>query len=266
MYNNKKTKKEVSYHDKDKNSVHQTCGCSGVLLFRFALCRSQHRIFGRDPPAQGPRVPAAVQQDQVITRLSKVTAKWLLRAGAISASDVELYEYGIYSFLFTLCPLGLVLVISLFLHMVAEGLLLIIPFILIRKFCGGFHFQSSVLCGIVSTAVLTIFLLGIRLVISAEAFGWWTLIAILAAGQIAVFSPIDSEGRRLTQKEKAVFKRIAIALSLITLIVCAVLALMHQMWAAVSVGSGMILSAALQFPCLFTKNRRDEREGQETAK
>lgn len=196
----------------------------------------------------------------MIKRIAAVAAKWLLQAGAISASDVELYEYGIYSFLFTMCPLGLVLIISVFLNMVIEGILLIIPFILIRKFCGGFHFQSSVLCGIVSTAVLTAFLLGVRLVVSTEAYNWWALLLFLAAIQIAIFSPIDSEGRKLTQNEKRVFKRIAIALSIITLIACAVLAVLHQMWAAVSVGSGMILSAALQFPCLFIRNRYDEGE------
>lgn len=197
----------------------------------------------------------------MIKRIASVTAKWLLQAGAISASDVELYEYGIYSFLFTMCPLGLVLIISVFLNMVIEGILLIIPFILIRKFCGGFHFHSSVLCGIVSTAVLTAFLLGVRLVVSANSYGWWALLLFLAAIQISIFSPIDSEGRRLTQNEKKVFKRIAIALSIITLIVCAVLAVLHHMRTAVSVGSGMILSAALQFPCLFIKDRYDEKEG-----
>ena len=69
----------------------------------------------------------------MIKRLAAVNAKWLLQAGAISASDVELYEYGIYSFLFTMCPLGLVLIISIFLNMVIEGILLIILFILIRR-------------------------------------------------------------------------------------------------------------------------------------
>lgn len=189
----------------------------------------------------------------MIKRLVAVTAKWLLQAGAISASDLELYEYGIYSFLFTMCLLGLVLIISFFLNMVAEGILLIIPFILVRKFCGGFHFRSPVLCGIVSTAVLTAFLLGVRLVIDKSALGIWTLVLLLSVIQIAVFSPIDSEGRRLTQNEKKVFKKIAIGLSIIIAIVCAVLAACHQMWAAVSVGSGVILSAALQFPCLFIR-------------
>ena len=191
----------------------------------------------------------------MIKRLAAVTAKWLLQAGAISASDVELYEYGIYSFLFSMCPLTLVLIISMFLHMVVEGILLIIPFILIRKFCGGFHFQSPVLCGIVSTLVLTAFLLGIRLVLDTSGYGWWCAVLLLAAAQIIVFSPIDSEGRRLTQNEKKVFKKIAIVLSMITIAICAVLAAFHQTWAAVSVGSGLILSAALQLPCLFIRYR-----------
>ena len=191
----------------------------------------------------------------MIKRAAAVTATWLLQAGAISASDVELYEYGIYSFLFTLCPLGLVLIISVLLHMVVEGILLIIPFILIRKFCGGFHFQSPVLCGIVSTLVLTAFLLGIRLVLDTSGYGWWCVVLLLAAVQIIVFSPIDSEGRRLTQNEKKVFKKITIALSMITIAICAVLTAFHQTWAAVSVGSGLILSAALQFPCLFIRYR-----------
>ena len=143
----------------------------------------------------------------MIKRLAAVTAKWLLQAGAISASDVELYEYSIYGFLFTLCPLGLVLIISMFLHMVVEGILLIIPFILIRKFCGGFHFQSPVFCGIVSTLVLTAFLFGIRLVLDTSGYGWWCAALLISVVQVVIFSPIDSEGRRLTQNEKKVFKK-----------------------------------------------------------
>lgn len=190
--------------------------------------------------------------------MAKVTAKWLLRAGTISASDVDLYECGIYSFLFTLCPLGLVLIISLFLGMMPEGVLLILPFILVRKFCGGFHFQSSVLCGIVSTTILTVFLLGIRWVIDTESIGWWSLLLALSAMQIVVCSPIDSEGRRLTRAEKKVFRKIAIALSIIIIFICIILALLQQMWASVSIGSGLILSATLQFPCLLIKDRYDE--------
>ena len=109
------------------------------------------------------------------------------------------------------------------------------------------------LCGIVSTLVLTAFLLGIRLVLNTAEYGWWCAALLISVVQVVIFSPIDSEGRRLTQNEKKVFKKIATALSIITVILCAVLAAFHQMWAAVSIGSGLILSAALQFPCLFQK-------------
>lgn len=191
----------------------------------------------------------------MIKRVAAITVKWLLRAGAISASDVELYEYGIYSFLFSMCPLGLVLVVSLFLGMVAEGVLLIVPFMLIRKFCGGFHFRSSVLCVIVSIAVLVVFLLGIQLVLCTAAYGWWAFALVLALVQIVLFSPIDSEGRRLSVKEKKIFKKIAVTLGSIVVLLCAVLAAFQQMRMAVPVGSGLILSAALQFPCLFTRQK-----------
>lgn len=200
----------------------------------------------------------------MIKRIASVTAKWLLHAGAISASDVELYEYGIYSFLFSMCPLGLVLIISFFLGMVKEGVLLIIPFILIRKFCGGFHFQSSALCGIVSTAVLTVFVIGVRAVTIWNGYLWWGLAMLLSVIQITAFSPIDSEGRRLTPKEKQVFRKIAVVLAIVTSLLAAVLLAFRQQWAAVSLGMGVILTAALQFPCvvIILTQKCNERKSQ----
>ena len=59
---------------------------------------------------------------------SKTLVKWLLKTGAISQQDADVYEYGIYSFLFSLIPFALVLVLSIPLGMVTEGFLLIVPF------------------------------------------------------------------------------------------------------------------------------------------
>ena len=62
----------------------------------------------------------------MISRVSGVIAKWLLQAGAISAEDLDLYIYGIYSFLFTITPLSLVVLLSLPLNMPLEGILLVV--------------------------------------------------------------------------------------------------------------------------------------------
>ena len=60
----------------------------------------------------------------MIRFVSRAVAKWLLKHGAISVNEKELYEYGIYSFLFTLTPLFLVLMVSIPLNMAVEGVLL----------------------------------------------------------------------------------------------------------------------------------------------
>lgn len=188
----------------------------------------------------------------MIRRVSEKTAEWLLRAGAIPASDKDLYGYGTYCVLFTMAPVALVLVVSAFLHMISEGLLLILPFMLIRKFSGGFHFQSPVPCLAVSTALLTVFLLGIRAVLHTGQYGGFTAALFASLIVVGKFSPIDSEGRRLSQVEKKVFKRIAAALAGATTLACCLLACLHCPQTVVPLGAGLILTATLQAPCIFT--------------
>lgn len=186
------------------------------------------------------------------------TAEWLLRAGAIPAQDRELYEYGVYSVLFSMAPMALVLVVGGILHMSAEGFLLIFPFMLIRKFCGGFHFRSPGLCLLTSTALLTAFLLWVRAILRTGEYGWFTAALLVSFAMVVKFSPIDSEGRRLTQAEKKVFKKIAAALAGATVAVCGLLACLDCPQIAVPVGAGLILAAALQFPCLFVHKPQKE--------
>lgn len=101
----------------------------------------------------------------MIRFISRAVAEWLLKHGAISVNEKELYEYSIYSFLFTLTPLFLVLMVSIPLNMAVEGILLITPFIFLRKFAGGFHFQTPLPCIIVSTLVLLGCLLENRIIL-----------------------------------------------------------------------------------------------------
>ena len=187
----------------------------------------------------------------MIRFFSSKAARWLLHAGAISVEDKGLFEYGIYSIVFTSIPLILVLIVGSFFHMVFEGVLMILPFMLIRKFCGGFHLRSPAACLIVSTAVLTAFLAAIRFTLYTQCFHWNFIMLLASFFLISKLSPVDSENRRLTIAEKKLFKRIAITLAGFFVLLYIVLVLLGQVRAAVSVGSGVILSAALQIPCLI---------------
>lgn len=195
----------------------------------------------------------------MIRFVSRAVAKWLLKHGAISVNEKELYEYGIYSFLFTLTPLFLVLMVSIPLNMAVEGVLLITPFILLRKFAGGFHFQTPLPCTIVSTVVLLGCLLEIRVILEYGSFIIHTLLVYASIVPICILSPIDSENRQLSAKEKSAFHRIAIVLATINAALYSLLLILRTVEIAIPLGTGMILTALLQLPCLFEHQKNSNR-------
>lgn len=195
----------------------------------------------------------------MIRFVSRAVAKWLLKHGAISVNEKELYEYGIYSFLFTLTPLFLVLMVSIPLNMAVEGVLLITPFILLRKFAGGFHFQTPLPCIIVSTVVLLGCLLEIRVILEYGSFIIHTLLVYASIVPICILSPIDSENRQLSAKEKSAFYRIAIVLATINAALYSLLLILRTVEIAIPLGTGMILTTLLQLPCLFEHQKNSNR-------
>lgn len=190
----------------------------------------------------------------MIAKVSSSIAEWLLRAGAITADDRELYEYAAYSFLFSLLPLCLVIVLGCVMGMVAEGVLMILPFMLIRKFSGGFHLKAPGACLISSTLLLCAFLLMIRFVASGQYLVPFSCLVAASALHVFLCSPIDNEARRLSEKEHTVFKRAARTMSVLFLFLYIVLLLLHQPRFSVSVGAGVILTALLQLPCRFVRH------------
>ena len=144
----------------------------------------------------------------MIARMSSIIVKWLLHAGAISENDRELYEYAAYSFLFSLLPLILIMLLGCASGMLLEGVLMIVPFILVRKFSGGFHLQSPGVCFVSSLLLLSAFLFLIRLVSMKQSFILLSCLAVASTLQLFFCSPIDNEVRKLSEKERAACKKV----------------------------------------------------------
>ena len=191
---------------------------------------------------------------------SKTLVKWLLKTGAISQQDADVYEYGVYSFLFSCIPFGLVLVLSIPLDMAWEGVLLIIPFFFLRKFTGGFHFQSALPCLVTSTLLLLASLAGIKALLPKPPLLAVYLAVYLSLIPIFLLSPIDSINRKLTSKEQRVFRRIAIGLACFFAILFTLLMRFGLYQTAVPIGGGVVLTALLQLPCLPEEIRRIQRK------
>lgn len=193
----------------------------------------------------------------MIQKTADAIAGWLLQKGAISEEDCELYAYSAFSLILGIAPVFITLVLGLLTGMLKEGLLMVTPFILIRKFSGGYHLKSTVTCFIISTGIIGAGLLIIWISVQNTYYMPIGISSLLAAISICIFSPIDTEERRLTKKEKNVFGLVARIMILMVTGLCIALMIFSLMDAAVSIETGICIVALLQIPAVF-KQRIDK--------
>ena len=172
---------------------------------------------------------------------------WLIKSNVIQAEDRDLYDYACRSLAFLFAPFVIALVVGMVFRMVAEALLMAVPYVVLRSFCGGFHLKSIKLCLVVSTlSYLAIFSIGVF--VSCDIFYYVT--AVISAVSIDVLSPIVSPDKRIGSGRILHFKLTAIILSTIILIGVFVLFIMHIGHFSRFLTLGMLLTASLQWPCI----------------
>lgn len=131
-----------------------------------------------------------------------------------------------------------------------QSIVLILPFLLIRKFSGGVHAKHAIVCFICSCLLL---LLCIEL--SGHIEGGSTLAAVTAAAMVSLFlfSPVDSKNRRLDEDEKRRYRVVTGILTTAFGLLAAVLFFCGWENASVCISLGIILTAGLQIPCIISR-------------
>lgn len=191
----------------------------------------------------------------MIQELSSRVAKWLEQEGAISGKDNGLFSYAVYSLLFGLLPIFIVVILGLAFGMLREGLLMITPFMLIRKFSGGYHLDSPKLCAILSTALLSLAMKIIKIIVRREYIALLTVLVSLAVIWLCIFSPVDNSTRKLTIMEQRLFRKIACVLAIASIVVYFIMCKTLSVQYATSFGLGIVLVAMLQMPCIISSTR-----------
>lgn len=74
---------------------------------------------------------------------------------------------------------------------------------------------------------------------------------MLCVIELAIFSPIDSENRRLEPDEKSLRKRETIVLALLFYFIYLALSLLRRDRYAVCIGVGILQTTGLQVPCVL---------------
>jgi len=128
----------------------------------------------------------------------------LVEEEVISKDQIDLYEYGLI--------LGIEFLVSIILGMSFSfitgnfhvGLLFYIVMIPLRKFCGGLHFDSGVVCQIVSFMMLVVTILVYHYIKIDHIFS--VVATLLMALFTYIISPIENKNKPLQQSEKIKLK------------------------------------------------------------
>lgn len=171
----------------------------------------------------------------------------LIKNGEVDEIDRELYEYAVINIIMSFAPVVLALGFGIMLGKVSESMLIIVPYAVIRKFAGGFHFKSMLACFLFSS----LFLLDVILLCDRihNGTGLVTVLFISVLG-IIIFSPLDNEKRRLDKKEKSHCKKWTIIFTIAFCLLYIIMIFYACDKGAKCIALGIIITSLLQIPSL----------------
>lgn len=141
-----------------------------------------------------------------LDNLAEKIAFFLVQKEIIQKQKIEIYIYGFELLLSTICNGILLIIISIFLHVFWQTILMIIPFIIIRSNAGGFHAQTHAGCMIGFMAVYVFCILFAKNLPNEILLT--VALSILTSSSIVVLAigVVPHKNRSVTPKEIISFK------------------------------------------------------------
>ncbi|MDE7431273.1 MAG: accessory gene regulator B family protein [Lachnospiraceae bacterium] len=189
----------------------------------------------------------------MMEKCANIIADWLISCKVVEETDKELYSYAVHSIILSLSPLALAIGFGVCMGCVRQSVMIIMPFVIIRKFSGGYHTKHAWSCLIWSCLLL---LLCITMSFYIKC-GWEiALITVGAAVSLILNSPIDNVNRELDREEHHRYKKVTTVLVLIFVFTALLLFECRLYIYSICISIGIVLSAGLQLPCIFKEVRR----------
>ena len=136
---------------------------------------------------------------------------WLIHQQAIQERDRELYTYALYNMVLLIIPLGLTVIFGEIIGNVKQGIIMMLPFITLLKYSGGYHAKTPLRCMIISSLLL---FLCIKIT-SGISCSWRLLLFTVIMGvSLVLLSPVDSDKRKLDKQQKRKYRKVVCVLVL----------------------------------------------------
>ena len=138
----------------------------------------------------------------------KITMRIILKFH-LNNSDQDIYSYGMFMFL-SFAIFGVIaFVFGIIFDCVIESFFFYIFFQLLRKYCGGYHADTSGRCEFMTTIIIIICIASIKAVEYLKSENILFLISLLFFAIVYILSPIDTKENPLSKEEKKEFQKIS---------------------------------------------------------
>lgn len=156
----------------------------------------------------------------MIGKLASKSAKRFIKRPNACYDKIEIYQYGFFvlysNIIFLLLSMLLGAVFGVFL----QGIIFYVAFFAIRQYAGGYHASTEMRCEIMSSLSILACIVFIRLSKTYDLQFAPLALSAVSALCIAIFCPIDTPEKPLSEKELRYFRKISWAiLSVIFLVV-----------------------------------------------
>lgn len=184
----------------------------------------------------------------MIKKFSKKFAKFLSQAEN-KTEYCELYEYATYTVLSSVLHIISIFILGMIFNMLLECSIFYLSFILVRKFAGGYHANTSTRCYlfsmIIATVIMTILRFSLLYANGSYVPFIYFFVSVICLVTICCLSPLDTDNKPLNNKEKIVYKKMAVLLSLLFFILSTTFILLKMYYIGFSISLGLVLSSVL---------------------
>lgn len=163
----------------------------------------------------------------MITDLANKVADFFVEKSIIKSSEREIHIYGCEALFSALSNLIIVILCGLIMDELLNALIFFLVFLLMRKYCGGYHAKTHLRCNLIFISNVFVVLLLIK---NIQLISIVFLITSIIISNILIFwlAPIENKNKPLEEYELKKYRMIARILSSFFTIIAVLLLLSYK--------------------------------------
>lgn len=141
----------------------------------------------------------------MISSVANNITNYLICKKVIKDDDREIYQYGFEQVFSSLLNIATMLLLGIILGKIYQSLVLILSFMALRSYSGGYHANTPLHCYLLTVMSISA-TLSIMKFITIDRFICWGLL-VLSSVVILLLSPIGSKNKPLDEIEKIIYRK-----------------------------------------------------------